>query len=71
MKNLLTILIVVLAFVVSGCSMLEPLQDKSADKIASLVEKYCAETDPVFRAQYRERINRKLNGRRIEVTCEN
>ena len=74
MKNIKTFIFIImtatLGLAVSGCSMLNKVQDASAEKISSLIERYCQETDETFRADLRERINLKLNGQAtVKVDC--
>lgn len=69
MKNAILGLLTILVFTVSGCAMLEPLENKSADKVAELVEKYCEETDASFREGYRKKINDRLGTKSIKVEC--
>lgn len=58
------------AFTFTGCGLVTKVADKSADKIADLVVKYCAEFDQHNRTKLREKIQLELGDKgSIKVTC--
>ena len=68
MLKIALLLSVTLSFVLA-CASFAPALDRSADKIAEGVNKYCAETDEAFRSQLRAQVNSKTDGATIVVTC--
>ncbi len=67
------ILAVLVSFTVfvtaAGCTVVGSALDRSSDKIADGVDKYCAETDENFRTNLRTAVNSKTNGATIVITC--
>jgi hypothetical protein len=62
-------LIIAMLITISGCSSLNMLGDKSADKIAPLIDRYCLEVDENIRAELRDKINQKTNGNQVRIDC--
>lgn len=67
MKKIKFIMTTLIALVLASCSALLELEDKTADKVSSLIKKYCEETTPDLRNVYREKINRKLEKSNITI----
>lgn len=52
----------------TGCST---MLDKSSDKVAQSIDRYCAETNLLIRAELRRQVNDKLNGKaKIKIECK-
>ena len=64
------ILLVISVSVMSGCAFLDPYADKAADRVASGVKKYCENVDPIYRQQFRDKVNEKLAPTNIVVDCK-
>ena len=68
---LFCVAIVTFLIVMTGCSAINTIGNQSADKIAPLVDKYCAEINEESRAKLRQKINDRTNGNVIEIRCRN
>lgn len=66
---LFAVVIITALIAISGCSSLDMLGDKSADKIAPLIDRYCFEVDETIRAELRYKINQKTNGNEVRIVC--
>jgi len=66
---LLCLAVITALMFISGCSSLASLGDKSADRIAPLIDKYCEETSEQVRLELREKINARTNGNEVEIRC--
>ena len=61
-------LILMLTIMLTGCST---MLDKSSDKVAQSIDRYCAETNLLIRAELRRQVNDKLNGKaKIKIECK-
>jgi len=61
--------LIIAVLLLGGCSQLARIQDKSADRVAGVISKYCSETDQEFRNKLRAAINAKAAPHSIAVTC--
>lgn len=69
-KKIKIMLVIVAVFLVGGCSVLEPLQLKSAKEVARIAVKYCGATDEDFRTTFRAQVNDELKEDRIAVRVD-
>lgn len=63
------IVLIVIAFFVTGCAQLLKLQGQAAEKAAQAIESYCKNTDEDFRAKFRAEVNAKAFPNSAQITC--
>ncbi len=64
MKYLTLISIIAL----SGCAYFGSLEERTAEELAGVAERYCENTDQDWRDKFRERFNAEFAGS-AEITC--
>ena len=71
MKKLSKMFLVLITFVVmSACAAIDNVQEQSTQRLSELIIEYCKQTNEQFRADFREKINRGLDGQAtIKVDC--
>lgn len=63
-------LILIATLVLSGCSVMQPIVNKSAEETAKLVDKYCEELSEDSRLEIRNKVNSEVSaGNSIEIKC--
>lgn len=62
---------ILLILLLSGCSTLSAIHDKTSESIAKAVIAYCATTIEIERAVLRADLNTRLEGfAEVKITCE-
>lgn len=71
MKNIFIALFLVFVFsALTGCAVVDKIQDQSSEKLSELIVKYCNQTDEWFREEFRKKINDKMKGlATIKIKC--
>lgn len=53
----------------SACTIFDTALERSAENVAKVIDRYCAETDQNVRNQLRAKVNDLTEGHTIVVTC--